>query len=189
MPHAKEEPLMKCPQCGDVLSRVKAFDVDIHQCSSCHGLWFEARELAAVKAAMDNDIRWKDLDLKSHADRAHFRATKMHCPSCDAVLGEFRFGAADPSLEFCAKCHGVWLEKGKFAPVLNYLRRQVALEPLENLEKDAGKQFIEIFIGHKGPWNEIKDFTAAWRILSLRFMVDHPKIAADIKAFRDTLPI
>jgi Zn-finger nucleic acid-binding protein len=180
---------MKCPRCGDVLSRFKVFNVDIHQCPQCHGLWFEARELAAVKAAMDDGIRWKDLDLKAHAQRAHFRATKMRCPSCGSALGEFRFGASDPALEFCAKCQGVWLGDGTLIPVINYLREQVALEPIEKLEKDAGKQFVEIFIGHKGPWNEIKDFTAAWRILSLRFMIDHPKMAADIKAFRDTLPV
>jgi Zn-finger nucleic acid-binding protein len=178
-----------CPRCHDVLSRFEAFGVDIHQCPTCHGIWLAAPELEAVKAAMDNDIRWKDLDLRGYADRAHFKATKMHCPVCGSILGELHFGPSRVEFEFCPSCHGVWMEKGKLISVINQLRREVAKESLEKLEKDAGRQFIEIFIGHKGPWNELKDFAAAWRMLSLKFLVDHPKLAADIKAFRDTLPI
>jgi Zn-finger nucleic acid-binding protein len=177
-----------CPRCHDVLSRFPAFGVEIHQCPTCHGMWFSPEELDAVKNAMDDDVRWKELDLRAHADRAHFRATKFRCPNCGAALGEFGFGPAHIELEFCAKCNGVWLEKGRLIPVVNYLRRQVALEPLDKLEKDTLRQFVEIFVGHKGPWNEIKDFAAAWRILSLRFMIDHPTLAAQIRTFRNTLP-
>jgi Zn-finger nucleic acid-binding protein len=151
-------------------------------------MWFEANELEKVKDEMDDDIRWKDVDLRAYAERAHFKHTQLHCPSCKAALCELRFDTSHIALEFCAKCNGVWMDKGKLMMVINHLRKQEAVEPLKQLEKEALHKFVEIFVGHKGPWNEIKDFAAAWRILSLRFMVDHPALASRLETARRALP-
>jgi Zn-finger nucleic acid-binding protein len=189
-PLVKKKPSSKgkCPQCGEVLSRFNVFNVDLNQCPKCHGLWFDALELETVKDAMDDDIRWKDFNLMAYAERAHFKSTNLRCPVCSSALCELRFDTTHILLEFCTKCHGVWMDKGKLFMILNHLRKQVALEPLEKIEKEAMHQFLEIFIGHKGPWHEIQDFAAAWRLLSIRFLIDHPTLAARLETARRALP-
>ena len=177
-----------CPRCKEVLARFKVFDVDLDQCPKCQGIWFDQRELDTIKSNMDDDVRWKDFDLKSYAERAHFKHTRMPCPACGRALCELRFDTSRIELEFCAKCGGVWADRGKLVPVLNHMRRQVALEPLKQVEKETLHQFLEIFIGKKGPWEEVKDFAAAWRLLALKFLIDHPDLAARLETARRALP-
>lgn len=178
-----------CPRCvSEVLSRFDAFGRQVKQCPKCHGMWFDSDDLEAIRDGMDEETRWKDLDLPTYADRTNFKHTKMHCPSCAGALCEFRFDHSQIELEFCPKCHGTWLDKGKLEKIINHLRKQQALMPLEKIEKEALHQFADIFIGHKGPWGEIKDFAAAWRLLTLRFMIDHPTLAARLETARRALP-
>jgi Zn-finger nucleic acid-binding protein len=177
-----------CPRCGEVLSKFEAFGQQVEQCQKCRGMWFGADQLGAIKDGMDDDFRWKDLDLPAYAERAHFKHTSMHCPNCAAALCELYFDASHIQLEFCARCHGTWLDKGKLIRVINYLRKLQALEPIEQIEKDTLHQFVDIFVGHKGPWGEIKDFAAAWRLLTLRFAIDHPALMARLETARRALP-
>lgn len=177
-----------CPRCHEVLSRFTVFGVDLDQCQTCHGLWFDRDELDVVKSNMDDDIRWKDFDLRAYAERAHFKHTRLACPSCGAALCELRFDTSRIELEFCVKCGGLWTDKGKLIPILNHMRRKVSQEPIEQIERETLHQFLEIFIGRKGPWEEIKDFAAAWRLLTLRFMVDHPDLASRLETARRALP-
>jgi Zn-finger nucleic acid-binding protein len=184
----KISPVKKCPRDKEVLGRFTAFDIEVHQCAKCHGMWFDEGELDAIKTNMDDDIRWKDFDLRSYAERADFKTTRLPCANCGAALCELRFGSSHIELEFCTKCGGVWADKGKLVSVLKHLRRTVEAESLEKLEKEALHQFLEIFTGHKGPWEEIKDFLAAWRLLTLKFAVDHPDLTARLETARRALP-
>jgi len=177
-----------CPRDKELLSRFNVFGVDIDQCPKCQGLWFDPGELDVVKSNMDDEVRWKDFDLASYARLAHFKPTTLPCANCGAALCELLFDTSRIELEFCAQCGGVWVDQGKLLPVLNHMRRKVELEPLQQLEKETLHQFLEIFIGKKGPWEEMKDFLAAWRLLSLKFVVDHPDLAARLETARRALP-
>lgn len=177
-----------CPRCHELLSRFTVFGRQIDQCLKCHGMWLDAGELEFLKDEMDDDLRWNEIDLLAYAERAHFKHTEMHCPACTSALCELRFDASHIMLELCVKCHGTWLDKGKLMMIINYLRKREAVEPLGKIEKEALHQFIEIFTGHKGPWGEIKDFAAAWRLLTLRFAVDHPAFVSRFETARRALP-
>ena len=177
-----------CPKCSEVMSRFSVFGVGLDQCPRCHGLWFDSQELDAIKSAMDDDIRWKDFDLQTYAERAHFKHTDFACPACSGALCALLFDTSRIELEFCARCGGVWADQGKLAPILEHMRTSVNAEPLRQVEKEALHQFLEIFIGRKGPWEEIKDFAAAWRLLSLKFAIDHPALMGRLDVARRALP-
>lgn len=179
----------ECPRNHEaVLTRFNLFGIDLEQCPRCHGIWFDAGELNRLKDNMDEDVRWKDFDLKAYAERAHFKPTDLTCAACGAALCELKFNTGRAELEFCARCGGVWADEGKLAPVLRHLHRQVEGESTDQVRKEALRQFLEIFIGPKGPWEELKDFAAAWRLLTLRFMVDHPELAKRLDTARRALP-
>ena len=41
---------MRCPKCGAALQEIVFQTVQIDQCTSCHGVWFDAGELDRVTA-------------------------------------------------------------------------------------------------------------------------------------------
>jgi uncharacterized protein len=45
---AKALHFMKCPKCGMDLLEMDFKGIKIDECSSCHGIWFDAGELEAV---------------------------------------------------------------------------------------------------------------------------------------------
>jgi len=51
-------------------------------------------------------------------------AQKVNCPMCPGRLEKYRFKGV--SLDRCASCEGIWLEKGQLAAIL----RQAARGPL-----------------------------------------------------------
>lgn len=46
--HSKSAHWMKCPKCGGQLKEVKVKNVNIDQCQSCGGVYFDAGELALL---------------------------------------------------------------------------------------------------------------------------------------------
>ena len=78
---------MHCPKCEDTeLTAVHVHEVEIDECASCRGIWFDENELRKVKDRTDEDLNWLDFDLWKHEDR--FRATWQDtpCPRCDEQL-------------------------------------------------------------------------------------------------------
>ena len=177
-----------CPFDRDVMTRFTVFDTDLEQCPTCHGIWFDAGELDRLKTRMNDDVRWKEIDLAAYAARTQFKPTKLACPACGRALCDLRFDDTRIQLEFCPACHGVWLDKGKLERILHHLRRKADREPLAQTERETLHQFLEIFVGPKGPWEEMKDFGAAWRLLTLKFAVDHPDLMARLELARRALP-
>ncbi|MBV9079735.1 MAG: zf-TFIIB domain-containing protein [Elusimicrobia bacterium] len=177
-----------CPRCREILSRFEVFGIELDQCAVCHGLWFGPRDLERVKDRLDQDVRWKDLNLREYASRTHFKHTRLTCPGCQAALCEIHFDDTRIELEFCARCGGVWTDQGRLGKILSHIRRKMDAEPTAQVARETLTQFLEIFFGHKGPWEEIKDFVAAWRLLTLKFVVDHPDLAMRLQTARRALP-
>jgi Zn-finger nucleic acid-binding protein len=184
----KKSRVKTCPRDKEILTRFNVFGIDLDQCPACEGLWFDPGELDAIKNNMDDDVRWKDFDLRSYAERAHFKHTNLVCANCGSALCELLFDTSRIELEFCVKCGGVWADKGKLVPILKHMHKSVDLESLDQIEKETLHKFLEIFTGRKGPWEEVKDFLAAWRLLSLKFVVGHPALAARLETARRALP-
>jgi Zn-finger nucleic acid-binding protein len=151
-------------------------------------LWFDSNELDRLKSHLDESIRWMDVDLWKYANRADFKPSLFDCPQCQTVMSEFQFDDSNVKLEFCINCGGAWLDRGELDIILKFLQERVAAKTLLDIGKSSVEQFTQIFSGPKGMIEEVRDFVAAWRMLSLKFSITHPKLSEKYQAIRQSLP-
>lgn len=170
------------------LKSVSVGGIELDECVSCLGLWFDRDELNQVKDQMSEDSRWKDIDLWAYANRANFQSAGVNCPRCRSLMTKMAFDTSEITLEFCINCGGTWLDSGELQTILSYMRKQVSSEPLKALKEHAFQQFLEIFVTKKGVIEEMKDFVAAWRMLSLRFAIENPELIEKLRIIRSSIP-
>ena len=102
---------MRCPKCRADMEQVLVDGTEIDRCSSCHGLWFDAGELAKVRtkevaAAIDiGDVATG----KQQNEIEHYR-----CPRCAGPMNRL----VDPQqthiwFEQCGSCHGSFFDAGE----------------------------------------------------------------------------
>ena len=77
---------MNCPHCRTPLETRSTDGVEIDECPSCQGIWFDADELRRVKDEADPDLRWLDFELWMHADRFQLAEKSVDCPTCSIPL-------------------------------------------------------------------------------------------------------
>jgi len=151
-------------------------------------LWFDSNELDQLKSQIDESIRWIDIDLWKFANRANFKASEFDCPKCQTVMSELTFDNSNVNLEFCINCGGVWLDRGELNSVMKFIQEKMASESLGELGKASLGQFKEMFGGPKGLLEEVKDYIAAWRMVSTKFAVTHPTLVEKIRLIRSSVP-
>ncbi|MCG3206354.1 MAG: hypothetical protein KCHDKBKB_03090 [Elusimicrobia bacterium] len=190
LPFAHRDPAFpsKCPKCRLRLQETKCGDVWLDQCRWCLGLWFDAKELDQVKSEFDESIRWIDVALWKYAEKANFNASSVDCPRCCTLMSELRFDSSSVILEFCINCAGAWFDHGEHKAIVDFLRERATAYTADDLKRISLQQLKQIFDGPKGVVDEIKDFVASWRMLSLRFAVEHPKLVERINRMRRSLP-
>ncbi len=180
--------LKKCPKCENRIFEVQYFGVTLDKCKTCQGLWFDSNELDQLKSQLDESIRWIDIDLWKYANRANFKPSRFDCPKCQTVMSELQFDGSKVTLEFCINCGGAWLDGGELGIVLKHLQEKLATKTIRDLGKATVEQFAQIFGGPKGLVEEVRDFVAAWRMVSLKFSITHPSLTQKIQAIRQSLP-
>lgn len=124
---------MDCPKCSTAMKEItiKTLQgpVEIDQCPSCKGFWFDTGEAEKLKSEWRIDfIDGGDPETGKKFDKIR----EVDCPRC----GDQMELVADPKqrhiqLETCSK-HGVFMDAGEFADYANetlmdYFRDAVAL--------------------------------------------------------------
>ncbi len=102
---------MKCPVCAGNLQtrRVKNQGLDIDQCESCRGIWFDSNELKSVLG-----------HLASTHERIPKGARKRkdaECPRCQQPLLEHSYPGTSVKVHSCATCAGVWLDNTELSAI------------------------------------------------------------------------
>lgn len=122
---------MRCVKCDGELERQLVGDVEVDQCQSCHGVWFDFGELErALDHADYQTLMRQTRDLEGH-DRQRGR-----CPVCG---GEGKLTPViyvkwgqEITMDTCAVCFGQWLdgkqikalkEAGFFENVRSFFKR------------------------------------------------------------------
>lgn len=133
-----------CPVClGVVMSKTRLPDGDLvlDHCGRCGGVWFDAGETAALRAARTRPA-WVRLDpgdphrmrchhcgalLSRHDDACGACGWKNRilCPSCARTMR--RDTCAGVELDACAHCRGVWVDHDELAAVWNLKLEDAAL--------------------------------------------------------------
>jgi Zn-finger nucleic acid-binding protein len=92
---------MKCPDCEAALQIKRVGTVEIDECRSCGGQWFDEGELERVRASVHRTVA------------APFRPTDVlagHCPRCVGEILKAGFVAVD-AVARCPRCRGIWVPK------------------------------------------------------------------------------
>lgn len=108
---------MKCPRCNTVEMEVQTRGdgdgkVEVDHCSSCKGLWLDAKELADLDDNFFVDV--EEIEFKEVAPTDE--DSSIGCPRCDGApaLGKVRpVNLGDVVLDRCSVCKGFWLDAGE----------------------------------------------------------------------------
>ena len=169
-----------CPICKIELSEAILHKVGINYCQKCLGLWFEEDELRMAKDEKDKQINWLDIDLWQ--DRTKFKINRGQklCPSCRLPLYEAEYGDSQIIVDLCNLCHGIWLDRGEFKKIIEYLQQKASYEVLHNYAQNLIREFREVFIGPETLKQEILDFLTVLKLLNYKFIVQHSNIVKTI---------
>ena len=104
---------MKCVKCLGELELRNVGGVEIDQCGSCQGIWFDKRELDRV---LKRVARGDDLVPESKASPLSERMDDKRgkCPRCAVKLEKVESIEVESLFyDRCGRCRGVWLDGGE----------------------------------------------------------------------------
>lgn len=171
---------MDCPNCHISLDKAKFYSGEIDYCSKCSGFWFEEDELRKTKDQKDNDLNWLDVDLWEDKNRFKISEGKRQCPSCEIPLYEINYDNSEIKVDLCDLCRGIWLDRGEFKKIIDYLREKSDWEALNNYSKNLIRELKEIFSGPETLKEELVDFLSILKVLNYKFASKYPTIASII---------
>lgn len=168
---------MICPIDKIKLERALVAETEVDYCPKCLGLWFEEDELRQAKDVKDRNLRWLDIDLWKDDEKFRISPGQKLCPSCRLPLYEAQYGSSKIKVDLCNLCHGVWLDRGEFKKIIQYLQQEADREILDNYLKNLISEFGEIFQGPETFREELEDLLIVLKILNYKLAVQHPAIA------------
>lgn len=176
-----------CPSCGKPLKSVKMGSVEVDECASCKGIWFEQNELRQAKDEADPDLNWMDFGLWQHAKEFASKPSSLSCPSCSIPLVSLKYGDSAVCVEICPSCKGTWLEKGEFKKILDSMEKELVSKSLSEYVHDAVKEGGELLTGHESFISEWKDFTTVLRLMEYRLFVENPTLLNTVTSTQNTV--
>jgi hypothetical protein len=167
---------MNCPNDNEQLEKVLFHNVEVDYCPLCLGMWFDEDELRLAKDNKDKSLNWVDVDL--WRDRGRFETFRInkYCPVCRVGLQEIRYDESKTKVDFCKKCNGVWLDRGEFKQIINYLKNKSDYGILHNYTENLLLELWEVFSGPEIFRSELADFLTLLKLLNYKFVVQHPRI-------------
>ena len=167
---------MKCPICKVEMKKVIFYGVEIDYCPECLGLWFEKDELSQAKDEKDKGLNWLDIDLWKNKTKFKISKIQKYCPVCLTPLYSVKYADSQIEVDVCNLCQGIWLDRGEFKKITDYLRERGQEEILRNYFKNLIKQSIEVFTGPETFRSELSDFLMILKLLNYKFAAQHPTI-------------
>ncbi len=168
---------MECPTCEKELDKAIFFGVEVDYCPGCLGVWFEKEELRLAKDKKDKNLNWLDFDLWKDKKKLSISRGKKLCCSCRMPLYEVEYGDSEIKVDVCSLCDGVWLDRGEFKKIIEYLKKKADYEVLNNYAENLARETWEIFAGPESFKEEILDFLTLLKLFNYKFTAQHPHIS------------
>ena len=167
---------MECPNDGEQLEKVLFHLVEVDYCPKCLGMWFDKNELRRAKDARDQQLNWVDVDL--WRDKSKFKVSlhDKHCPVCRVGLRQVGYDDSKVKVDFCKNCQGVWLDRGEFKQIINYLKSKSDYEILHHYMKNLVLELWEVFSGPEGFRSELLDLLMLTKLFNYKFVAQHPRL-------------
>ena len=108
---------MDCPVCREPLIVAERGGIELDVCPWCHGLWFDAGELALLSEKLGRPLRVPEGSL----ERAATSEKPRPCPRCDRAMDKVAVGTSlRVLLDRCAG-HGLWFDHGELGVLVRQL--------------------------------------------------------------------
>ena len=165
---------MQCPNDNEYLEKVLFHNVEVNYCPKCLGMWFDKDELRLAKDDKDKQLNWLDFDL--WRDKAKFKVLRVSkfCPACRIGLVEINYDGSKVKVDYCKMCGGVWLDRGEFKQIINYLKNKADYELLYKYVKNFISELWEVFSGPEKFREELADFLMVLKLFNYKFVTQHP---------------
>lgn len=169
--------MKNCPSCNQKLKEISFYGVRIDYCEHCKGIWFEKEELDRAKDLKQETINWLDVDLWDKTEKFKMSKKGRQCPECKLPLYEVNYDDSGIKVDVCSICEGVWLDKGEFNKVMDYLKDKAGDEIINNYGNLLLEETREVFIGPEPLKEELKDLFVLLGLFKYRFVGKHPFLA------------
>ena len=165
---------MQCPRCQIELAAHIVDDVEIDECTSCGGVWFDHDELRRAKDLMDPNLGWLDFEIWEHEDRFKVGAGRLACPRCGDATCTLAYDATEIDVDYCPACRGAWLDKRELEHIVLALENELAGMSARELVASSLKEALEVLTGPESRASEWADLKHVLRLLTLRLAVENP---------------
>jgi len=167
---------MICPRCSNELELTKFSEVPVHECSQCHGVWFERGELEHTADQATPDLAWMDFELWNDQELFNVAESALSCPADGQGLAAIHYGDTGVVVDHCVNCGGVWLDAGEFEHIIQALKDESAAMSSSAYVKTALHEATELVSGDKSFASEWRDFATVLRLLEYRLLVENPRL-------------
>jgi len=164
---------MLCPYCKIKLEKAIFYKTEVDYCPRCLGLFFEEDELRQAKDEKDKNLAWLDIDLWKELRKFKISYGIRLCPACRLPLYEVYYGDSGIIVDVCNLCHGIWLDRGEFKKIIDYLKEKADWILLHQYGKALKEEFWEIFMGPESFREEVVDFLIILKLLNYKFLSQH----------------
>ncbi len=172
---------MDCLNNHGKLEKTLFHNVEVDYCPECLGIWFDCDELGLAKDAKDEQLNWIDVDLWRDKSKFDIAKSKRRCPVCRIPLVEVNYDDSKVKVDFCKMCNGVWLDRGEFKQIINYLKNKADYEILHHYTKNLAVELWEVFAGPEKLRAELEDFFMILKLFNYKFIVQHPLLNSMIE--------
>ena len=168
-----------CPACGAKLDLYSILSMKFEGCPKCHGMWLTRDELRQLKNQVGiGELHWLNTEVDNIEQTAAI-PSKRDCPKKDSgKLLSVLFGKSSTVLDWCPKCHGVWLDRGEYDKTIEYLRNEAGKASVKDVEKEIAEDVRKLVHGGpEGRLAEIGDIAAAVTALINFTIFEHPAVS------------
>lgn len=169
---------MHCPHCTKTkLSPRTLGTVRIDSCSTCQGTWFDVNELSTSTHERLPHLNWFDVHLWKH-DADFFGSPSSYvCPACtNEHLTCIQYGESTIKITACPCCHGIWLDKGQFDAIIEYIRSTGDVAVLERYYETVGREIRAAITDSDAVSTEWLQIITLIDLFKYKFLVQHPRI-------------
>jgi Zn-finger nucleic acid-binding protein len=186
----------KCPACNSKLNAYSLYKIAVDGCPECKGVFLDQGELRKLKDMSQKgswqNLRWMDDELEA-IEKSNAMPSKRVCPKCDREakgrLISTSFGDSKIMIDWCPKCHGIWLDRDELGKIMKCLRDKLNNLSSKEMKAKVVDEIKEIRSGPEGTFSEILDVKAAISALINITIFEHPALSKMLIAFGDSTPI
>jgi Zn-finger nucleic acid-binding protein len=182
-----------CPACKENLDLYEIFGIKIEGCSKCKGIFLDKDELRSLKDKASKGswqtLRWMDDEVEAISKTNAMPSNRL-CPKCEGTkMICAGFGDSKIIIDWCPKCHGVWLDRDEFQETIQHLRDKLNRISSTEMRKKVLEETKEIWSGPEGKISETLDATAAISALLNITIFEHPWLFKLLDTCSRAIPI